>query len=79
MGLRLRLRSGYDISGIQGPAHVIAVAMKRFGFLTADNGSNWFFSGTSDRRWPDQNLDQLKSIPGSAFEVVQSETPVHRC
>jgi hypothetical protein len=79
MGLRLRLKAGYDISGIAGIAHTIAVAMKQYGFIVADNGSNWFFSGTSDRRWPDQNLDQLKAIPGSAFEVVRSAAPVHRC
>jgi hypothetical protein len=79
MGLRLRLRAGYDISGISGLAYTIAVAMKHYGFVIADNGSNWFFSGTSDRRWPDENLDQLKAIPGSAFEVVRSAAPVHRC
>jgi hypothetical protein len=79
MGLRLRLKSGYDISGIDGPARAIAVAMKQYGFVIADNGSNWFFSGTSDHRWNDENLNQLKSIPGSAFEVVRSEAPIHRC
>ena len=79
MGLRLRLSADYDISGITGPAHTIAVALKQYGFIVADNGSNWFFSGTSDRRWPDENLDQLKSIPGSAFQVVQSAAAIHRC
>jgi hypothetical protein len=79
MGLRLRLKAGYDISQISGIAHTIAVAMKQYGFIIADNGSNWYFSGSSDRRWPDGNLDQLKSIPGSAFEVVRSAAPVHRC
>lgn len=79
MGLRLRLRAGYDISGITGIAHAIAEAMKRYGFIAADNGSNWFFSGTSDRRWPDNNLNQLKAIPGNAFEVVRSAAPLHRC
>ncbi len=79
MGLRLRLKAGYDVSGIIGPAHAIAVAMKQYGFVIADNGSNWYFSGSSDRRWPDQNLDQLKAIPGSAFEVVRSAAMVHRC
>jgi hypothetical protein len=58
---------------------VIAVALKRYGFIVADNGSNWYFSGSSDRRWDDENLNQLKSIPGSAFEVVQSQAPIHRC
>ncbi|MGA8217516.1 MAG: hypothetical protein WB771_03030 [Solirubrobacterales bacterium] len=79
MGLRLRLSAGYDISGIGGPAHAIAEAMKQYGLIVADNGSNWFISGTSDRRWPDANLDQLKSIPGSAFQVVQSAAAIHRC
>ena len=79
MGLRLRLGAGYDISGISGPAHAIAAAMKQFGLIVADNGSNWFISGTSDRRWSDENLDQLKSIPGSAFQVVQSAAAIHHC
>ena len=71
--------AGYDISGFTGPARAIAVALKRYGLIVADNGSNWFISGTSDRRWPDENLDQLKSIPGAAFEVVQSAAAVHPC
>ena len=79
MGLRLRLSAGYDISGITGPARAIVVALKQYGLIVADNGSNWFISGTSDRRWPDENLDQLKSIPGSAFQVVQSAAPIHPC
>lgn len=79
MGLRLRLSAGYDISGITGPAHAIAAAMKQYGLIVADNGSNWFISGTSDRRWSDENLDQLKSIPGSAFQAVQSAAAIHRC
>ena len=79
MGLRLRLSAGYDISGFTGPARAIAVALKQYGLIVADNGSNWFISGTSDRRWPDENLDQLKSIPGAAFQVVQSAAAVHPC
>ena len=79
MGLRMRLSGGYPVSGITGPAHAIAVAMKHYGVIVADNGSNWFFSGSSDRRWDDENLNQLKRIPGSAFEVVQSAASIHRC
>ena len=79
MGLRLRLKSGYDISGTTGVARTIAVAMKQYGFVIADNGVNWYFGGTSDHRWPDGNLDQLKNIPGSAFEVVRGAASVHRC
>jgi hypothetical protein len=55
------------------------VALKNYGFIVADNGSNWYFSGTSDRRWNDENLNQLKGIPGSAFEVVRSAASIHPC
>ncbi len=79
MGLRLRLSAGYDLSAITGPARAIAEALKRYGLVVADNGSNWFVSGTSDVRWDDDNLGQLKAIPGTAFEVVQSAAPVVRC
>jgi hypothetical protein len=79
MGLRLRLKAGYGLGGFNGAAKTIAEAMKRYGLIVADNGSNWYFSGSSDRRWDDENLDQLKRIPGSAFEVVKSAGPLHRC
>ncbi|HEY6729738.1 MAG TPA: hypothetical protein VI039_01805 [Solirubrobacterales bacterium] len=79
MGLRLRLKAGYSLGRFSGTARAIAAAMKRYGLIVADNGSNWFFSGTSDRRWDDENLNQLKRIPGSAFEVVKSAARIHRC
>jgi hypothetical protein len=79
MGLRLRLKAGFGLGGFSGPAKTIALAMKRYGLIVADNGSNWFFSGTSNRRWNDENLNQLKRIPGDAFEVVKSAASVHSC
>jgi hypothetical protein len=79
MGLRLRLKAGYGLGGFSGPARTIALAMKRYGLIVADNGSNWFFSGSSDRRWDDESLNQLKRIPGSAFEVVKSAASAHSC
>ena len=79
MGLRLRLKAGYGLGRFSGAAKVIAVAMKRYGLIVADNGSNWFFSGSSDRRWDDENLDQLKRIPGRAFEVVKSAAAIRPC
>jgi hypothetical protein len=79
MGLRLRLRASYGLGGLSGAARTIAGAMKRYGLIVADNGSNWFFGGSSDPRWDDENLSQLKRIPGSAFEVVKSASPVHPC
>jgi hypothetical protein len=79
MGLRLRLEAGYGLGGFSGHVRTIAEAMKRYGLIVADNGSNWFFSGSSDRRWDDENLNQLKRIPGSAFEVVKSAAGIHAC
>jgi len=79
MGLRLRLKAGYGLGGFSGPAKTIAEALKRYGLIVADNGSNWYFSGSSDRRWDDENLNQLKRIPGSAFEAVKSAAGVHSC
>ena len=79
MGLRLRLKAGYGLGRFSGAARTIALAMKRYGLIVADNGSNWFFSGTSDKRWDDENLNQLKGIPGRAFEVVKSRASVHSC
>ncbi len=79
MGLRLRLKASYGLGSFSGPARTIAEAMKRFGLIVADNGSNWFFSGSSDRRWDDESLNQLKRIPGSAFEAVKSVAGVRSC
>jgi len=79
MGLRLRLNPHYGLSGFSGAAKTIAIALKHYGLIVADNGSNWYFSGTSDRRWNNENLDQLKRIPGSAFEVIESAAPLHAC
>ena len=75
MGLRLRMKASYDVSNITGQALVVAVAMKKYGMFVADNGSNWYFQGQGGKEascWNNNDLDQLKNIPGSAFEVVQT-------
>jgi hypothetical protein len=79
MGTRLRLKSSYGLGGFSGGAKTIAEALKHYGMIVADNGSNWYFSGSSDRRWNDENLDQLKRIPGDAFQVVRSAAHAHTC
>jgi hypothetical protein len=79
LGLRLRLKAGYGLGRFSGGAKVIAEAMKRYGLIVADNGSNWFFSGSSDRRWNDEDLNQLKAIPARAFEVVKSAATIRPC
>lgn len=74
MGLRLRLKVSYDLSSYSGRARVILTALKKYGMIVADNGSSWYISGAPDPRWNDTDLDQLKQVPGSAFEVVVTGT-----
>jgi hypothetical protein len=74
MGLRLRLKASYNISSYTGQALVILTALKKYGMIVADNGSSWFISGAPDPRWNDTELEELKSVPGSAFEVVETGT-----
>ena len=72
MGMRLRLSAGYNVAALTGQSRVIATAMQRYGLIVADNGSNWFFQGAPDPAWNDADLNQLKAIPGTAFEVVDT-------
>ena len=51
---------------------MICAALKRYGMIVADNGSNWYVSGQHDPRWDDDALGDLKQIPGSAFEAVNT-------
>ena len=76
MGLRLRLRAGYDVSQLTGQARVIATAMQRYGVIVADNGSNWYFQGAPSPGWNDDDLNQLKDVSGTEFEVVYTGEPV---
>jgi hypothetical protein len=77
MGLRLRLEASFDISGFPRTDRIILQAMKTYGLIVADNGSPWFFQGATDRRWNDNVLDALKSVPGSDFQVVQTGPILH--
>jgi hypothetical protein len=70
MGMRVRLKSSFDISGFPASARVILQALKTYGMIVADNGSDWYISGAPDTRWNDDELNTLKTVPGSAFEVV---------
>jgi len=72
MGLRVRLKANYDISGFTGVSRVVLEALKKYGMFVADNGGDWYISGATDTRWNDEDLEQLKTVPGNAFEVVQS-------
>jgi hypothetical protein len=70
MGARFRLKASFDLTPFHGEALVILTALRRYGMIVADNGSSWFVSGATDSRWNDTDLNQLKSVPGSAFEAV---------
>jgi hypothetical protein len=79
MGLRLRIRQDWfdaNAGSFSGHALVILEALRRYGAIVADNGSNWYISGSTDPRWDDENLDQLKDVPGTAFEVVDTGEPI---
>ncbi len=76
MGMRVRLKASVDISGYSPAMQVILRALKKYGMILADNGSNWFISGAPDLRWDDDDLNTLKSIKGSDFEVVKMDNIV---
>lgn len=78
MGMRVRLKASFDISGYSPAMQVILKALKRYGMILADNGSNWYVSGAPDPRWNDDELRTLKEIKGSDFEVVQMGTIIDR-
>ncbi len=71
MGMKVRLKASFDISTFTPAMQVILRAMKKYGMILADNGSNWYFSGAPDMRWSDNELNQLKTLKGSNFEVVK--------
>jgi hypothetical protein len=72
MGARFRLRSGFRLARFSLDAQVVLRAMKRYGMMVADNGSDWYVQGTTDERWTDVLLDQLKTVPASAFVAVDA-------
>ena len=71
MGMRLRLKSSYDISSFSTNVQVILTAMKKYGLIMADNGSAMYISGAPDSRWDNNDLHNLSQVPASAFEVVE--------
>lgn len=77
MGLRVRLKAGVRISQLPYQARVVAVALKRYGMILADNGSPWFISGTPDRRWNNDALHLLDELHGRDFEVVDTASLPH--
>lgn len=74
LGIRVRLKDSYDLSGFSPTLQVILTAMKRYGIILADNGSDWFVSGTSDPRWDDDDLHGIGVLTGGDFEVVDESS-----
>jgi len=68
------LKASFDISGYPADDQVILTAMKKYGMILADNGSAIFISGAPDDRWNNNNLNLLKQITATNFEVVQTGT-----
>ncbi len=71
MGTRVRLKAGFDISHYPAPAQVILQALKKYGMIVADNGSDFYLSGTADARWNDDVNNSLKQVKAGDFEVVR--------
>src|SRR5579875_996513 len=70
MGARFRFKASFSLKGYTGAARTILVCLKHYGMFVADNGGNWYISGATWRGWNDSVLDQLKRVPGSAFQAV---------
>jgi hypothetical protein len=70
MGQRFRLKASFDISGFSSEVQVILQAMKTYGIILADNGSDWFISGVPDERWDNELLRELRQVRGADFEAV---------
>jgi hypothetical protein len=72
MGQRLRLKATYDISHFPKQARAVLAALKRYGMIVADNGSDWYISGAPSKGWNDDDLHTLGQVKGRAFEVVDT-------
>jgi hypothetical protein len=76
MGMRLRLKASFDVSGFSAANQVILNALKKYGMIMADNGSNMYLSGAPDDRWDNNDLHNLGQVTASDFEVIQM-TPLY--
>jgi hypothetical protein len=77
MGLRVRLKASVNISGLPYQARIVAVALKRYGLILADNGSPWYISGAPNPRWNDSALHELDRLTGRDFQVVNTRSLPH--
>jgi hypothetical protein len=73
MGMRVRLKKDFDTSKFPRHVQVILRCLQQYGMILADNGSNWFISGSPDSRWDDDALHTIKQVNGSDFEVLRMD------
>ena len=66
------MKASFDTSAYTGQTRIILEGLKRFGMIVADNGSNWFITGSVDPRWNVEDLEQMTRVPGGAFEAVET-------
>jgi hypothetical protein len=71
MGMRVRLKASYDISGLPYSVRVVLSALKKYGMILADNGAPWFITGAPDPRWNDWELHFIGKVRGRDLEVVK--------
>jgi hypothetical protein len=74
MGLRVRLKGDYPIGSFPRQARIVLQALKRYGMIVADNGTDWYISGAPSRHWDNEALHALDRVKGSAFEVVDTSS-----
>ena len=72
MGARFRLQASFPLTGFSAKARVVLRAMKKYGLVLADNGSPWYFQGEQNKHWPSAFVEDLKRVPASAFEAVDT-------
>jgi hypothetical protein len=70
-GAKIRLKASFNISSYPPHLRVILTAMKKYGLILADIGSNMYISGVPDSRWNNDELQQLGSVTAADFEVVK--------
>jgi hypothetical protein len=72
MGLRVRLKASFDVRPFPPQARIVLVALKRYGMMVADNGSDWYITGAPSPGWSNDQLHTLGRVKGSDFEVVDT-------
>jgi hypothetical protein len=74
MGARFRLRASFDISHFSASSQVVLNAMKHYGLMLADNGSNWYFQGAAENGWSDTMISELKTVPAGQFDALDESS-----